>query len=83
MTRRVVGFVAVTALAALITRVAIELSGRPDLLAAMFGWRSVLMVIGWWTIVDWTFAGIGRMWRRVRARRRPRRTHRKVRDHRA
>jgi uncharacterized membrane protein len=81
VTRRITAFVAVTALAALITRVAIELSGRHDLLGAVFGWRSVLMAIGWWTVLDWLFTGIGRAWRRVRDRRRP--THRKVRDHRA
>lgn len=81
MTRRVAVFVAVTALAALITRVAIELSGRHDLLGAAFGWRSVLTVVGFWTVLDWLFTGIGRIWRRVRDRRRP--AHRKVRDHRA
>ncbi|MCW2899004.1 MAG: hypothetical protein JWO67_1269 [Streptosporangiaceae bacterium] len=77
-TRRVAVFVAVTALAALITRVAIGLSGRHDLLGAAFGWRSALMVVGWWTVVDWLFTGIGLLWRRVRDRKRRRPAHRKA-----
>jgi hypothetical protein len=78
MTRRLVGFFAAAILAALITQVAIELSGQPATIARLFRWQSILMAIGWWTLLNWAFTGATWLSRRIRPTRH--RAHRKATD---
>jgi hypothetical protein len=76
--RHAVTFIAAAILAALVTQVAIELSGHAATLTRLFRWSSILIAIGWCTVLNWAFTGVAWLYRRLRPPRH--RTHRRATD---